>query len=113
MPSKLSFNETQFIRNSLLVRNLKPYTKPGVYTPVGAPGVVEYNRSDYSVIDSPDALIDADPYADKLYTNNIFGPLGGYNKNINGLINTQQSISNQGPYGATPPYTNALQTYSV
>ena len=74
MPSKLTFIETQFVRNSLLVRNLKPYAKPGVYTPKGVSGVDEYIRSDYSVIDSSDALIDADPYADKLYTNNIFGP---------------------------------------
>ena len=59
MPSKLTFIETQFVRNSLLVRNLKPYAKPGVYTPVGVSGVDEYIRSDYSVIDSPDALIDA------------------------------------------------------
>jgi hypothetical protein len=46
MPSKLTFIETQFVRNSLLVRNLKPYAKPGVYTPVGVSGVDEYIRSD-------------------------------------------------------------------
>ena len=113
MPSRLTFSATKLKRDELLLRNLRPYNKPGVYTPVGSPGVNEYIRSDYSVIDSPDALIDADPYADTLYTNNVFGPLGGYNKDISGLINTQQTLSNQGPYTQTPPYTEALQLYSV
>ena len=98
MPSRLTFSATKLKRDELLLRNLRPYNKPGVYTPVGSPGVNEYIRSDYSVIDSPDALIDSDPFADKLYTNNVFGPLGGYNKDISGLINTQQTLSNQGPY---------------
>jgi hypothetical protein len=113
MPSRLTFSATKLKRDELLLRNLRPYNKPGVYTPVGSPGVNEYIRSDYSVIDSPDALIDSDPFADKLYTNNVFGPLGGYNKDISGLINTQQTLSNQGPYTQTPPYTEALQLYSV
>lgn len=113
MPIQLTFSGSKFWRDSLLGRNLKPYTKPGVYTPKGGPAQGEYVRSDYSVVDSPDALIDADPFADSLYTNNVFGPRGGYNKNINGLINTKQSTSNQGPYGPYPPYTNALQDYSV
>jgi hypothetical protein len=113
MPSQLSFSATQLLRNKLLVRNLKPYTKPGVYTSTSSPAPGDLVQNDYSVIDSPDGLIDNDPFADLLYTNNIFGPNGGYNKNINGLINTQQAISNQGPYGSFPPYTNALQDYSV
>lgn len=113
MPSPLSFSATQLLRNKLLVRNLTPYTKPGVYTPTSSPAPGDLVQNDYAVIDSPDALIDNDPFADILYTNNIFGPNGGYNKNINGLINTQQVTSNQGPYGAFPPYTNALQDYSV
>ena len=113
MPSPLSFSATQLLRNKLLVRNLTPYTKPGVYTPTSSPAPGDLVQNDYAVIDSPDALIDNDPFADLLYTNNTFGPNGGYNKDINGLINTQQATSNQGPYGAFPPYTNALQDYSV
>ena len=65
MPSRLTFSATKLKRDELLLRNLRPYNKPGVYTPVGSPGVNEYIRSDYSVIDSPDALIDSDPFADK------------------------------------------------
>jgi hypothetical protein len=113
MPSPLSFSATQLLRNKLLVRNLTPYTKPGVYTPTSSPAPGDLIQNDYSVINSPDVLIDADPFADILYTNNVYGPNGGYNKNINGLINTQQATSNQGPYGSYPPYTNALQDYSV
>ena len=37
MPSPLSFSATQLLRNKLLVRNLTPYTKPGVYTPTSSP----------------------------------------------------------------------------
>ena len=113
MPSPLSFSATQLLRNKLLVRNLTPYTKPGVYTPTSSPAPGDLVQNDYSVINSPDALIDTDPFADVLYTNNVYGPNGGYNKDINGLINTQQVTSNQGPYGAYPPYTNALQDYSI
>jgi hypothetical protein len=113
MPSQLTFSATKLLRDKLLTRNLTPYNKPGVYTSTSAPASGEFIQSDYAVIDSPDALIDSDPFADKLYVNNVFGPSGGYNKDINGLINTQQITSNQGPYGATPPYTNALQTYSA
>ena len=112
MPSQLSFSATKLLRDKLLTRNLTPYNKPGVYTSTSSPASGEFIQSDYAVIDSPDALIDSDPFADKLYVNNVFGPLGGYNKDINGLINTQQITSNQGPYGATPPYTDALQKYS-
>ena len=60
MPSRLTFSATKLKRDELLLRNLRPYNKPGVYTPVGSPGVNEYIRSDYSVIDSPDALIDSE-----------------------------------------------------
>ena len=112
MPSQLSFSATKLLRDKLLTRNLTPYNKPGVYTSTSAPASGEFIQNDYAVIDSPDALIDSDPFADKLYVNNVFGPSGGFNKDINGLINTQQVTSNQGPYGATPPYTNALQVYS-
>jgi hypothetical protein len=64
MPSPLSFSATQLLRNKLLVRNLTPYTKPGVYTPTSSPAPGDLVQNDYSVIDSPDALIDADPFAD-------------------------------------------------
>lgn len=112
MPSQLSFSATRFLRDKLLTRNLTPYNKPGVYTSTSTPSTGDLILSDYAVIDSPDVLIDSSPFSDKLYVNNVYGPSGGYNKDINGLINVQQTTSNVGPYGATPPFTNALQEYS-
>jgi hypothetical protein len=84
--SPLSFKETEIIRKSLIVRNLKPYRKPGIFTP---PNIVTYptELQDFSVIDSPDVLIDNSPFSDNLYKINEFGPNGGFNKTIN--YNTQ------------------------
>ena len=113
MPSQLSFSATKLLRDKLLLRNLTPYTKPGVYTPTSKPAQGDLIQSDTSVIDSPDVLIDNSPFSDKLYTLNEYGPLGGYDKNIDGLINTVSNLPNQGPYGAYPPYTDALELYST
>ena len=66
MPSSLSFSATQLLRNKLLVRNLTPYTKPGIYTPKSSPAPGDLVLNDYAVIDSPDNLIDNDPFANLL-----------------------------------------------
>ena len=113
MPSYLTLAATEFDRRRNLLRNLRPYRKPGVYTPVGSPGINEYAISDYAVVNSPDNLIDNSPFSDILYPKNKFGPNGGYDKDINGLVNTFQTKSNVGPYGPTPPFTDALQLYST
>jgi hypothetical protein len=113
MPSQLSFAATKFLRDKLLLRNLKPYSKPGVFVPTSQPATGSLLQNDFNVIDSPDILIDANPYVNVLGTKNEFGPDGGYDLDINGLINTAQNLSNQGPYGAYPPYTQALQVYSA
>jgi hypothetical protein len=113
MPSQLTFAATKFLRDKLLLRNLKPYTKPGVFVPTSQPATGSLIQSDFNVIDSPDVLIDANPFVNVLGTKNEFGPDGGYTLDINGLINTAQNLSNQGPYGAYPPYTQALQVYST
>lgn len=112
MPSQLSFAATEVLRKKLLLRNLTPYTKTGVYVPSSQPASSEFSQNDYSVIDSPDVLIDSNPYANQLYTRNEFGPNNGYNLDISALINTSENETNKGPYGAFPPYTNALQVYS-
>ena len=113
MPSSLSFLATKAIREKLLLSNLKPYSKPGVFAPQSQPATGELIQSDYNVIDSPDILIDSNPYANVLGVKNEFGPLGGYNLDINGLISTAQNTPNQGPYGPYPPYTDALELYST
>ena len=113
MPSQLTFAATSAIRNSLIGRNLKPYIKPGafVYSVSNLPN--QYEPSQYSVIDSPDQLIDLAPFADGLYLNNEFGPEGGFNKDISGLISVSQNPTNRGPYGPFPPYTDALKLFST
>jgi len=109
--SPLSFKETEIIRKSLIVRNLKPYRKPGIFTP---PNIVTYptELQDFSVIDSPDVLIDNSPFSDNLYKINEFGPNGGFNKTIN-YNNVVSSGPNKGEYGPFPPYTDAIENYSI
>jgi len=109
MPSRLTFDATSAVRNSLLTRNLKPYYKPGAFGYSVSNRPSQYEPSQYSVIDSPDQLIDLDPFADGLYLTNEFGPEGGYNKDITGLISVSQNPTNRGPYGSFPPYTDALK----
>jgi hypothetical protein len=94
MPSSLTFPSTEHFRKKLIARNLSPYTVPGVYTP--PPGNITYEvvLRDEGVYNSPDNLISDDPFADRLYPLNAYGPDGGYNKNINagGLANIQSNL---------------------
>jgi hypothetical protein len=80
----------------LTKRNLQPYSKsPSKFTP---PINFEYSQSDYSVIDSPDQLIDEPSLANKLFPLNQYGNEGGYRQapDPNGLLNSK---SNEGEYG--------------
>jgi outer membrane protein OmpA-like peptidoglycan-associated protein len=80
----------------LTKRNLQPYSKsPSKFTP---PINFEYSQSDYSVIDSPDQLIDEPSLANKLFPLNQYGNDGGYRQapDPNGLLNSK---SNEGEYG--------------
>jgi len=113
MPSQLTFAATATIRNSLLNRNLKPYFKPGAFISSVSNLPNQYEPSQYPVIDSPDQLIDLSPFADGLYLTNRFGPNGGYEKDISGLVTVFQNPSNQGPYGPYPPFTEELKFFSV
>jgi hypothetical protein len=80
----------------LTKRNLQPYSKsPSKVTP---PINFEYSQSDYSVIDSPDQLIDEPSLANKLFPLNQYGNEGGYRQapDPNALLNNK---SNEGEYG--------------
>jgi hypothetical protein len=94
--SPLDFINSDGFRKKLITRNLVPYAKspnrPSVQVPY------EYISSDFSVIDSPDQLIDNPSLANQLYPLNRYGNEGGYQQvpDPNGLTNT---ISNQGEYG--------------
>ena len=77
----------------LTKRNLQPYSKsPSKVTP---PINFEYSQSDYSVIDSPDQLIDEPSLANKLFPLNQYGNEGGYRQapDPTGLLNSK---SNEG-----------------
>ena len=80
--STLTFVSTQSLRNGLLVRNLQPYSVPGVYTPPVSQVAYEISQSNYSVVNSPDELISQNPFANQLYPLNEFGPDGGFNLEI-------------------------------
>ena len=97
MPLKLTFATTKTFRDELISKNLKPYSVPGAYTPPVGDRVYDTVLSTYSVIDSPDDFIAKDPFADKLYPLNAYGPEGGFPKFVDagGLAGTK---TNLGPY---------------
>jgi hypothetical protein len=77
MRSILDFGNSEEFRKKLMLRNLVPYSK----SPYGKTPPFTYEVSplnDYSVIDSPDYLIDTKVLADKAYVLNQYGRDGGY-----------------------------------
>ena len=97
MGSPLDFISTQGFRVTLMTRNLAPYAKsPSPATP---PINYEVVQSNYSVIDSPDYLIDT-PYIanSQMYPLNRWGNDGGYYQ-LPDLSSNLNTISNQGEYG--------------
>ena len=96
--STLSFASTSSFRDALMAKNLSTYTVIGGYTPPSGPLNYETVLSQFPVVDSPNELIANDPYAQKLYPLNSYGPNGGYNLNIgyNGPI--LPVTPNQGEY---------------
>jgi outer membrane protein OmpA-like peptidoglycan-associated protein len=94
--SSLSFISTSSFRNSLLARNLAPYTIQGVYTPPVSNTTYETVIGDLNVVDSPNNLISDSPFPDRLYPLNEYGPEGGY---VNTVINNKYPIKpNKGEY---------------
>ena len=102
--STLTFASTESFRNKLLAKNLAPYNIPGVYSPPVTNLTYETILSSYSTIDSPDELIAENPFANKLYPLNEFGPDGGYNLEITFNGPLVPVDPNQGPYY---PLTNS------
>ena len=92
MPSYLTIPDTAAFRNSMISRNLRPYTlRPSIRL------FQDFIPRDLPVIDSDDTLIADDPFADLAYPLNQYGPQGGYNKNIN-YNNLLPRPSNEGEY---------------
>jgi hypothetical protein len=96
MGSPLDFVNSDGFRKKLITKNLPAYDKsPKKYSP---PLNYEYRQSDFSVVDSPDGLIDTTVFSEKLYPLNQYGTEGGYKLvgDVNRLNNTK---SNEGEYG--------------
>jgi hypothetical protein len=96
--SVLSFANSATFRDTLLARNLPPYTVTGVYS--SPPNSVNYetNLTVSNVINSPDEFISQDPFAQQLYPLNQYGPDGGYNIQITYNNPPLPVSSNSGEY---------------
>jgi hypothetical protein len=102
--SKLILDATERLR-ILLGKNLPPYSIEGEFTPNTASYSQPITLSSFSVIDSPNQLINKPPFLNQLYPLNEFGPSGGYT--LTAVIDyptNGQSNSNQGVY--SPIETN-------
>jgi hypothetical protein len=110
MGSPLDFISSEGFRKKLITRNLVPYAKsPTKITP---PTTYEIIQSDFSVVDSPDGLIDTTFYADKQYPLNKWGNDGGYQlvPDISGNLNT---VSNKGEYGPGQQDANLIDEAQI
>jgi|688.fasta_scaffold24642_4 hypothetical protein len=80
--SSLSFINSSSFRNSLINKNLPPYSVNGVFSPPTGAVNYETNLTVSPVIDSPDELISDGVFAQQLYPLNEYGPEGGFNTEI-------------------------------
>jgi hypothetical protein len=110
MGSPLDYISTEGFRKKLITRNLVPYAKSP--TKVTPPTTYEIIQSDFSVVDSPDGLIDTTFYADKQYPLNKWGNDGGYQlvPDISGNLNT---VSNKGEYGPGQQDANLIDEAQI
>jgi len=96
MGSPLDYISTEGFRKKLIAKNLVPYAKsPSPATP---PITFEVVQRDLTPVDSADFLIDTTFFADKQYTLNRWGNLGGYYQ-APALSNNLNTTANQGEYG--------------
>ena len=94
--SILSFVNSSSFRNSLITRNLPPYSVSGLYTPPSGPQNYETSVSNFNVVDSPNELISQNPFVRNTQTLNEYGPNNGYQ---NTVINNNLPVTpNQGEY---------------
>jgi len=111
--SSLSFISTSSFRNSLINRNLPPYRVTGVYTPPVTNRNYEVVLSDQSVIDSPDDLIAQNPYVQRLYPLNEYGPEGGYNLTISYNNPPIINDSNKGEYSPNDTVLDLVNEFFI
>jgi outer membrane protein OmpA-like peptidoglycan-associated protein len=113
MPSTLSFASSSSFRDSLLAKNLSPYTVPGVYTPPSGNVTYEPVINQSNVIDSPDGLIANDSFAPSQYVMNQYGPDGGYNINISYNGAPLPVLSNSGEYNPNDTVLDLVNEFFI
>jgi outer membrane protein OmpA-like peptidoglycan-associated protein len=109
--SPLSYFSTFILRQNLLGRNLPPYNVPGIYSGKNDRAAGDLFLRDFSVVNTPDPLVN-EPYLTDAYKRNEYGPNGGYDKDISFITDTEPTQPNQGAYGPTPPFLNAIVRYN-
>jgi hypothetical protein len=111
--SPLSFSSSESFRKNLISRNLAPYQVQGAYTAPANDVNYETVLSDTGVIESPNNLISLDPFADKLYPLNQYGPEGGFEKNITYNNPPLPVSSNEGPYQPTDTVMDLVNEFFI
>jgi hypothetical protein len=102
--SPLSFFNTNKRRETLLARNLAPYSVSGVWSTVATNYNTEINFVTYNVIDSPNDYIAQPPFITQNTRFNTFSPEGGFSFNINYNNPPLPTKPNSGEY--SPKQTN-------
>jgi len=111
--STLSFSSSSNFRNQLMVRNLKPYKVPGVFSPPSGEINYETNLTVSSVIDSPDTLISSNNFANNLYPLNEYGPDGGYDGKYSLPVAPYPVDSNSGPYSPNDTQLDIVNEFFI
>jgi hypothetical protein len=95
--STLSLSNSSQFRNNLLVRNLQPYSVPGVFTS-------PYQNTPYEVVQTVDSVSDApqiSSLSNNFYPLNQYGPEGGFTDVITFNGPPLPTTPNQGEYDFT------------
>jgi hypothetical protein len=109
--SILSFVNSASFRNTLIARNLPPYTLNGLYTPPSGPQNYEVSVSDFNVVDSPNELISQNPFVRNNQTLNEYGPNNGYQ---NTIINNNLPVTpNQGEYNLNDTVLDLVNEFYI
>jgi hypothetical protein len=109
--SVLSFVNSSSFRNSLISRNLPPYSVSGLYTPPSGLQNYEVSVSDFNVVDSPDELIGQNPFVRNTQTLNEYGPNNGYQ---NTIINNNLPVTpNQGEYNLNDTVLDLVNEFFI
>ena len=111
--STLSFASSSNFRDTLLARNLQPYSVPGTYSPSSNSVNYETNISVNNVIDSPGTLISTNQLANGLYSLNEYGPEGGYDGKYSVPGAPLPVASNSGPYAPTDTVLDLVNEFYI